>query len=332
MMKKFRNECNAMLQNVTFDETHVHAVHERIARCSRTVRRPRCSRRAAVLAAAVLCASYIGASAVAQQITPNYGPFDEGDLPAWLLEQEGVPLALSETSAGWTISLDKLIADSHMVYVVGHAEPDSGGLVSNDPTAIGFREYGWTLDGETPEAWSDAYVVLPDLDPTDNSLPFALRLNTDFSDAETINMELYGFVPADNGNLFMAIPSLYSTWEFEIPLAGALQTEIAYENQTVQAGGSEWTFTDMSSSPVGFYCTVTGLTEAQYAQSLDDAEVSGPSADYVFEVQDAGEEDGVYSVTYRFFALRGTPFDLSACDTLTIAGQTFPLSELLTEA
>ncbi len=231
MGNRFKRDCDAALQHVCFDGRQQQKVRERIA----AQRKPHVwgRRAAAVLAVAALTLS--GAFAV-QVLRDSI----RQTMTSWEQTHEGTSLNLSQSDAGYTVTLDKIYGDDRYVYLRGTLSRDDEQIWKVDPmtdrlgtqyTAAGFCKRRFQIPNqETLVSYGSKLYFLSDTNPEDSTLEFIVRLDaTEFALTGDATAVFDGIWYEVNGELF----TLDGHWEITFPVDRKNDGETLEINQSI---------------------------------------------------------------------------------------------------
>lgn len=229
MGNRFKRDCDAALQHVCFDGRQQQKVRERIA----AQRKPHVwGRRAAAVLTAAVILLITGCVGVAV-----YRDWARQTMDDWEQDHGGTPLNLSQSDAGYTVTLDEIYGDTVMVYIKGTMSRDDGAPWQAAQYAgdteegisgarVWFEERDFEIPGYTEQmhqlekVWKSAqYYFLTDANPDDNKQEFIMSLSAqEFPLDGTITVLFQGlgyWEDAAGTQTHMAD----GTWRFTVPVA-----------------------------------------------------------------------------------------------------------------
>lgn len=232
MMNQFKRECDAALQGVTFDSKQQQAVYARIA----GYRKPHRIKRRVATAFLVAALMLTGAFAV-QVIRDNI----RQTMSDWEDTHAGTTLGLSQSDAGYTVTLNEIYGDTWYVYVKGTVCREDGEPWKVDSTIdhtgsqyaeITFCEHQYEIpQQDTQDAYGFRMYFLNDTDSKDAKQEFIIRMDAvDFALTGKATVEFDGLWYKTDG----VEQIVEGNWGFEFPVTRQDDGEILEVGKTIQ--------------------------------------------------------------------------------------------------
>ena len=274
--RDFRQDCDAVLQNVVFDGAQQARVRERVA-AGRTPHRWRRRSVAAVLVAALMCTGAFAGRLIQDSIRQTMTSWEQG--------HTGTPLHLSASDGGYTVTLDELYGDTMRIYLKGTVTREDGeplsvyqfeqreSSLSVSESGLRFMEHDWRIAGY--EDWTWRYIesyFLPDADTQDNKLEFIMRLSgQDLPMEGTLELLLQDMAFWREDSV-LPVPEgseeeeqhIDGTWRFTVPIARADSSETMPVNRSVQTAAGAITLDSLYFSALDVAAHWSGANEALF--------------------------------------------------------------------
>lgn len=337
MMDRFKRECDAALQNVTFDSAQQQRVRERIA----AQRSPRGFERRAAVVLAVAALTVSGAFAV-QVIRDNI----RQTMTSWEQTHEGTPLNLSQSDAGYTVTLDEIYGDTVMVYIKGTVSRDDGAPWQTaqyegdteegiSGARVWFEEQDFEIPGYTEQmqqlekVWKSAqYYFLTDANPDDNKQEFIMSLSAQefpLDGTITVLFQGLGYWEDAAGTQTHVIDG---TWRFTVPVAREDTGETLSVGRFVQTAAGTVRLDTLRFSALDVSAEWSGANEALFDGDKENTYLllkSGEKLPYQNRVIDHADGTRIFMKFWDFNKGLG---HISADDVQAVvfAGQEIPIA------
>ncbi|WOC74550.1 hypothetical protein RX717_11150 [Intestinibacillus sp. NTUH-41-i26] len=326
MRKIFREECNAALQNVTFDNRQQKAVRMRVERCHK----PRRRMRGMVAVAVAAALTFSGAFAV-QAVRDNI----RNTMASWEDTHTGTALGLSQSDAGLTVTLDEIYGDTWYVYLKGTVASETEKTMRVDNWTnrsgtqyanAGFCDWEFTIpDQKTQLSHGSNISFLSVNGQEDAPLEFLIRLSaTDFALTGEASALFNGFWYEADGEL----QELDGCWEFTFPVDRNDDGETLLVGKSIQTDAGTVTLDCLQFSALDISAEWSGANEALFGWDQSNTYLLLKSGERI-GCQSAGIEDENGEKTRMEFA----PFNnglghISADDVQAVvfAGQEIPVT------
>lgn len=187
---------------------------ERTGQMVSAPRRPRRPVRRIIAAAAAVCllAALGGSFAIVETVDPL-----TVKLETWNVAELATPVGASDSSLGWTVTVDSVLGDSWYAYILCTLSRDDGTALT--PGSFGFHDWDFGIpDGKNN---SSSIHWLADGDLTDNKAPFGFYLSNQNSwdmNGTTLHLTLEGLSTASLGESWALMAGGGGKWELEFTL------------------------------------------------------------------------------------------------------------------
>ena len=241
---------------------------------SRSVRK----RKMFITAAAVAVVMVSGCFAV-QVIRDNI----RQTMTSWEQTNEGTPLHLSQSDAGYTVTLDEIYGDTVMVYIKGMVSRDDGapwqaaqyeGDTEEDISGarIWFEEADFVIPGyaeqmhQLEKVWKSAqYYFLTDVNPDDNKQEFIMSLSAQefpLDGTITVLLQGLGYWEDTAGTQTHVIDG---TWRFTVTVAREDTGETLAVGRSIQTAAGTVRLDTLRFSALDVFAEWSGANEALFA-------------------------------------------------------------------
>ena len=231
MTNRFKKDCDAALPDVAFTEQNQAAVRARVAQAGKS----RGGRRKYAVLLAVAALMVTGAFAT-QLVRDNI----RQTMTSWEQSHQGTALGISQSDAGYTVTLDEVYGDTRYLYVKGTLSRDDGKPwqvdTAEDKTgaqyaAIGFRNNDFTPPNQQAQKWYGIDITFPsDTDQQDASFDFVVRM-------EAGEFALTGDATMTLDNVWCRINDVYQEvgghWAFTFPVEHEDDSELLEVQRSV---------------------------------------------------------------------------------------------------
>ena len=195
-------------------------------------------------------------------------------MTSWEQTHEGTPLNLSQSDAGYTVTLDEIYGDARYVYLNGTLSRNDGQMWKVDPmtdrlgtqyTAAGFCERRFQIPNqETLVSYGSKLDFLSDTNPEDSTLEFIVRLDAaEFALTGDATAVLDGIWYEANGELF----TLDGHWEITFPVDRKNDGETLEINQTITLENGTVTLERLYFSALDVSADWSGENEALFGEA-----------------------------------------------------------------
>lgn len=172
--------------------------------------------RKAIMVAAVICLLVALGTSLAVAATQTVDPLST-KLETWAAADLAIPVGVSDSSMGWTVTVDSVLGDSWYTYVICTLSRDNGAAIT--PGEYGFHEWDFGI----PDGMEHRISIhwLEDEDETDNQVPFSFYLTSRNSwdlCGHTLNLTLGGLNTADFAETWRMMLAGGGKWELEFTL------------------------------------------------------------------------------------------------------------------
>ena len=202
---------------------HVEALCQMATQRQRKPRRHWWRQIAAATVVLCLLVSFGTSMALVETVDPSKVALEQWDYSA-LAE----PVGVSDSSLGWTITVDGTVCGSWYTYLLCTLSKDSGGKLQ--PGEFGFHE--WSFDFQEDGGKSTVIQWLTDSEPEDNRIPFCVSIqnNGQWSmNGQRLHMRLEGLLTASFAESLALLAAGGGKWEltFDLPAAGPPEQSLA---------------------------------------------------------------------------------------------------------
>ena len=230
----------------------------------------RVRKRKMVITAAAVAAVMVSGCFAVQVIHDNI----RQTMTSWEQTHEGTPLNLSQSDAGYTVTLDEIYGDARYVYLNGTLSRNDGQMWKVDPmtdrlgtqyTAAGFCERRFQIPNqETLVSYGSKLDFLSDTNPEDDTLEFIVRLDAaEFALTGDATAVLDGIWYETNGELF----TLDGHWEITFPVDRKNDGETLEINQTITLENGTVTLERLYFSALDVSADWSGENEALFGEA-----------------------------------------------------------------
>lgn len=292
----------------------------------------------AATAAVLLITGCVGVALYRDSIRQTVGDWEE--------EHTGTPLSLSQSDAGYTVTLDEIYGDTVMVYIKGTVSCDDGApwqaaQYEGDTeegisgARVWFEEQDFEIPGYTEQmqqlekVWKSAqYYFLTDANPDDNKQEFIMSLSAQefpLDGTITVLFQGLGYWEDAAGTQTHVIDG---TWRFTVPVAREDTGETLAVGRSVQTAAGTVRLDTLRFSALDVSAEWSGANEALFDGDKENTYLllkSGEKLPYQNRVIDHADGTRIFMKFWDFNKGLG---HISADDVQAVvfAGQEIPIA------
>lgn len=267
-------------------------------------------------------------------------------MTSWEQTHEGTPLNLSQSDAGYTVTLDEIYGDTVMVYIKGTVSRDDGAPWQTaqyegdteegiSGARVWFEEQDFEIPGYTEQmqqlekVWKSAqYYFLTDANPDDNKQEFIMSLSAQefpLDGTITVLFQGLGYWEDAAGTQTHVVDG---TWRFTVPVAREDTGETLSVGRSVQTAAGTVRLDTLRFSALDVSAEWSGANEALFEGDKENTYLllkSGEKLPYQNRVIDHADGTRIFMKFWDFNKGLG---HISADDVQAVvfAGQEIPIA------